>query len=386
MQRRGFFMAAHSWRRKALAYNARDRDYFHIFSITSRLQENMSHIAAVVIAKNEARCIERCLKSVAPYVDKMVVLDTGSTDRTVEIARAAGAQVYTSDWRDDFSYARNRSLELADAAWNLVLDADEWMEAGGESLRDMAARGTAQLGVVTLHNAFALDGRTHYDQSQVTRFLPRGTRYTGRIHEQPSLDAPRVLMPVILGHDGYMPAQMKTKTSRNLDLLEMERKLKPQDGYIHYQIGKEKELARDFAAACDYYQQAFQYSPPQTGYTHALVVGWLYCLGKSGDYAQALERAGAWMESWQSSPDFFFVLGNVLLDKAVEDPEGNPLHWLEMAKSAWERCLEIGEQPQLANAVLGRGSYLAAFNLALAWEQLGDPVRAQQLRQAYPMP
>lgn len=346
----------------------------------------MPRIALVVITKNEERCIARCLKSAAPYVEKMLVLDTGSTDQTISIARSLGAEVHEATWNNDFSQARNHALELADSDWNLVLDADEWIEDGGACLREIAARGVEHLGVAIVHNAFVLEGRSYCDSMQTARLLPRGVRYEGRIHELPVSHLQRALIPLTLGHDGYLPTQMHKKKSRNLELLKIEWKKNPNDSYINFQMGKEKELVSDYLAACDYYQRAFKALSGNTGYTHALVVGWLYCLGKSGQYAQALEYSDAWMQDWPQSPDFFFVLGNLLLDKAVDAPEGNPLHWLEMAKLAWERCLEIGEQPQLSNSVSGRGSYLAAFNLALAWEQLGEPEKAQQLRQSYPMP
>ncbi len=86
----------------------------------------------VVIAKNESRCLERCLRSAQPFVDRMLVLDTGSADTTPELARACGAEVHFFDWIDDFSAARNRALELADADWNLFLDADEWIDPQSE--------------------------------------------------------------------------------------------------------------------------------------------------------------------------------------------------------------------------------------------------------------
>lgn len=92
-------------------------------------------IAATLIVRNEERCLARCLDSVAPFVDRMVVLDTGSTDGTVAIAKAAGAEVHHLAWPDDFAEARNHVLACADADWNLMLDADEWISAGGEDLR-----------------------------------------------------------------------------------------------------------------------------------------------------------------------------------------------------------------------------------------------------------
>ena len=104
-------------------------------------------IAATLIGRNEARCLARCLESVAPFVDRIVVLDTGSTDRTVVIAKAAGAEVHHLPWPDDFAEARNHVMACADADWNLMLDADEWISAGGDQLRRWCA-GPPRLGSV----------------------------------------------------------------------------------------------------------------------------------------------------------------------------------------------------------------------------------------------
>lgn len=98
------------------------------------------NIALVVIARNEERCIERCLRSAAPYVDDMLVLDTGSTDRTAEIARQCGARVATFNWIDDFAAARNAALDAVNARWRLVLDADEWLDDSAAALRELSRR------------------------------------------------------------------------------------------------------------------------------------------------------------------------------------------------------------------------------------------------------
>ncbi len=72
----------------------------------------MPRLALVMIVRDEARCIARCLESVAPFVDSMIVLDTGSTDDTVAIAQACGAAVHQFSWCDDFSAARNARARL----------------------------------------------------------------------------------------------------------------------------------------------------------------------------------------------------------------------------------------------------------------------------------
>ncbi|MBD1844367.1 tetratricopeptide repeat protein [Cyanobacteria bacterium FACHB-63] len=78
-----------------------------------------------IIVKNEEQNLPQCLRSVQDWVNELIVLDTGSSDRTVEIARSFGAQVHSFDWCNDFSAARNECLKYAQGDWVLVLDADE---------------------------------------------------------------------------------------------------------------------------------------------------------------------------------------------------------------------------------------------------------------------
>jgi len=86
-------------------------------------------LSLCMIVKNEAAALPRCLSSVKAVVDEMVVLDTGSTDRTQEIAQEFGARVHEFEWCNDFSVARNQSLKYAQGDWILVLDADEVLMA-----------------------------------------------------------------------------------------------------------------------------------------------------------------------------------------------------------------------------------------------------------------
>jgi glycosyltransferase involved in cell wall biosynthesis len=82
-------------------------------------------ISLCMIVKDESACMSRCLESVRTIVSEMIIADTGSTDDTVAIARAAGAQVFDFSWQDDFAAARNATIERASGDWILVLDADE---------------------------------------------------------------------------------------------------------------------------------------------------------------------------------------------------------------------------------------------------------------------
>lgn len=324
-------------------------------------------IAATLIVRNEARCIGRCLQSVMPWVDRTVVLDTGSTDATAAIAQGLGAEVHHLAWADSFAIARNHVLALADADWNLVIDADEWLLTGGEQLRKWCS-GPARLGRICVLSE--TDGDSAATRSWITRVLPRGARFEGRVHEQVASPLPRVRLKLQIGHDGYRSAQLALKQGRNHSLLLAELVDNPGDPYLLYQLGKDAEMRGDIADACTRFTDAMAQTAADANWRHELVIGAVQCLTRARRCDEALALAEAEFNNWAHSPDFFFVLGDLLLDHAIADPARAIEHWLPLAQGAWERCLEIGERPDLEGSVAGRGSHLAQHNLDVLDAQL----------------
>lgn len=328
-------------------------------------------LAAALIVKNEARCIVRCLESVRHWVDRVVVVDTGSSDDTVARAMAHGAEVHEVAWRDDFAAARNQALAFADADWTLMIDGDEWIESGADQLRGWIAGGGERLGVVCIHSSFDAAGDVPEARSWITRLLPRGARFEGRVHEQVVSALPRERIELHLGHDGYRDAQLEAKRARNRPLLLKELEARPEDPYLLYQLGTDAEGRDAFDEAADWYARAHALTGAAANWRHELVVRYLHSLGQAGRGDEAMMVAEVEMPHWPESPDFFFVLGNLVLDRAMADP-GNALEqWLPLAISAWERCLAIGERPDLEGSVAGRGSHLAQRNLDAIQSQLG---------------
>ncbi|MGQ0598751.1 glycosyltransferase [Aquabacterium sp.] len=330
----------------------------------------MSRIALVMIARDEARCIVRCLRSARPWVDEMIVLDTGSTDNTVALAQAEGAQVHHFTWIQDFAAARNAALALSQADWNLVLDADEILSEGGELMAALRHQTPDFIGRVDVRSAFQANGQPHQQDasSWLPRVLPAGVRYEGRIHEQPMSSLPRKDLAITVLHDGYLPEQMRTKGARNRKLLEAAVAERPQDAYLRYQLGKDHEVNDRFDEAWRAYEQALNLLGPKAGreppWRHDLILRSLYALKAGSQVEQAIQLAEAEMANWPDSPDFFFVLGDVLLDLATALPE-QAADILPMIENAWRQCLAIGENPKLEGAVHGRGSHLARHNLKL---------------------
>lgn len=331
-----------------------------------------------MIVRDEAARIARCLASARPLVDDIVVLDTGSLDDTAAIARSHGARVFSFAWCDDFAAARNAALDHSGADWNLLLDADEWIDAGASRAGLDAACATPCIGLLAVTSAFDLQGRVENSVQWLPRLLPRGVRYTGSIHEQPVSKLPRRRVALAVRHDGYRREALERKHGRNDALLRRALAAAPGDTYLMYQLGKNDEVYGAYDSALDQYLPALERDEDQP-WRHDLVVRTLFCLKKTGRHAQAMQLAEAGMARWEASPDFYFVLGDVLLDWASCAPE-RAGELLPMAEACWQRCLELGERETLDGAVAGRGSYLAAHNLVVMYESLGMAQQAAHYR------
>lgn len=333
-------------------------------------------VAAVLIARNEAPRIARAIQSIYPWVDEVLVLDTGSTDGTQQVAMRAGARVHEHPWEDDFSAARNRALDLAGADWHVMLDADEWLEEGGAVLASLRERTPDFVGSLAV--ASAQGPSLPVVPSLLSRVLPGAVRYHGRIHEQPAHSLPVLPLAVRLGHSGYEPDARAAKAGRNDRLLAAAVAEHPEDAYLWYQTGKNHDVYERYAQAAQAFDRAEALlgdhtAPP--GWLHDLTVRRLHALKRCGLHAEAMRHAEAGLSRWSNSPDFFFALGDLLLDWAAEQPAQAPT-LLPLIENAWQRCLIVGEQPQLEGAVPGRGSHLAAHNLALLYDTLGRPDEA----------
>jgi glycosyltransferase involved in cell wall biosynthesis len=341
----------------------------------------MNRIALVMIVRDEARCLERCLESARPWVDEMIVLDTGSLDATPDIARSAGARVAHFAWTHDFAAARNAALALCDADWRLVLDADEWIVGGGESLAALRHQAADFIGQVCLTSVF--DGGVAgvgEAPGWLPRVLPRGVSYTGLVHEQPVSALPRRRLSLRVAHDGYLDAQRAGKLGRNEKLLGLALEADPDDAYLRYQLGKDLEVHARYEAAAPHYAEALQRTDARAPWRHDLVLRTIFTLKKLARFESAIALAEAEMPRWADSPDFFFTLGDLLLDWAAAQPE-RAGELVPMIESSWLRALEIGEQPGLGDTVRGRGSFLAAHNLAVLHAGLGDAAAAAQWRE-----
>jgi hypothetical protein len=340
-------------------------------------------IALVVICRDAERSLERLLTSATGLVDKTVVMDTGSMDRSMAVASQSGALVGQMTWPDDFSAARNAALDVASADWHLVLDADEWLIDGGEFLDQLRHTPSDFVGQILLEDRGATDVTTSgTTRNWLSRLLPGHVRYQGRIHEQPVHQLPVRHTPLRVGHDGYSPEALATKRGRNRRLLERALEEQPEDAYLMYQLAKDASVYAEYALADQWFRAAWPRVALQAPWRTDLLVRWLATLKHLGRHAEGARLAETEALSSAHSPDFHFAVGDLMLDWTAAAPE-SALQLLGQAERSWRRCLEIGERPDQTGAVQGRGSHLAAFNLALVLEGTGRTEEAQSLRGKY---
>jgi tetratricopeptide (TPR) repeat protein len=216
-------------------------------------------ISLTMIVKDEAANLPACLDSVRDLVDELIVVDTGSTDQTPEIARTRGARVVHFPWRDDFAAARNAGLDAAGGDWIFWLDADEQL---GSADRDKAKR--LFKGLRAENAAYLMrqlspsvepgGAKSAVDQVRLFRRRP-DVRWEYRIHEQILLsirrtDADVRTTNIVIAHSGYHNAELcDRKMQRNLRLLELAHQEQPADAVLAFNLAQAYHKAGQAARA-----------------------------------------------------------------------------------------------------------------------------------------
>ncbi|MGA9284850.1 MAG: glycosyltransferase [Solirubrobacteraceae bacterium] len=325
-------------------------------------------LSLCMIVRDEQEMLPGCLTSLKEAVDEMVIVDTGSTDATVEIARSFGAKVIFHEWTGSFAEARNVSLEAASGDWLLCLDADEvlvqedvgllrsltertWREAF--YLSETNYTGELEDGTAVTHNALRLfRNRPEY-------------RYEGRLHEQIANRLPAFLPErmeasgVRIEHYGYLGAvrDSREKSRRNIELLRLQEAEGVDSAFLHYNLGSEYAAAGEPAAAVVELERAWtmmQADPGGQEFAPALTSRLVKALRASGRPADAIARAEKGLERFPGFTDL--VLEQALCEMALENPGG--------ARELLERCIAMGDAPGGYTATVGSGSYIAMVHLA----------------------
>ena len=325
-------------------------------------------LSLVMIAKNEEANLPRALASAQALASEIILVDTGSSDSTVEIAQSFGAQVYHHPWQNDFALHRNQALSHATGDWCLQLDADEELApASGPLIKKLIKDPRPAAYTVEMINLVAGQEATRSHLIRLFRNQP-GVRYHRRVHNQLRIPGPVAPSRVTMRHYGYDqdPQTMAAKQQRRLQMIRAWAAEQPEDFEAHFYLAQ--TLAPDLASAPEAVSEALtalKLAQPQPGDPPLKMQAFdpllraLYSLGR---HQEVMLHARQWAVLAPHNPDPYcfladghFRLGQYELTQAAA---GRYLQLLE----------QVEKQPQLYAGIelitLGQRQHVAGL-----WQQ-----------------
>lgn len=333
-------------------------------------------LSLCMIVKDEEEFIGGCLESVKDFVDEMIIVDTGSTDKTVEICESFGARVLHFPWNGSFADARNHGLEQAAGDWILWLDADEKVDASdAEKLREVLGDDDLLLSVHLInYYGEEPDPDKTFDIAHTRLFRNnKGFKFKNRIHEMLNADeifekynktAAIKTVPIKVHHYGYLDPvnEKKKKSERNISMLKQELKQNDYSPWTEYHIASEYYRLNK-------YQEAFEY-------VNHSIMGFLLQLKTPPSLLYRLKysiliRSGSFEGAWPG------------IDKAVTlYPDYVDLHFYKglilfvresftEAIEVFDHCLELGEENLQHLTLKGVGSFQPLYYKGCCLEKLG---------------
>ena len=334
----------------------------------------MLPISVCIITKNEEKYIETCLQNLKRYDWEIVVTDTGSTDKTVEICQKYAHQVHHFDWINDFAAARNYCISKASNDWILSVDSDEYLQNQQTSeelikLLKPCLTHPESAGMVKQINPHVTSAASSTSIEPVARiFNKRYYTYVGKIHEQAvRIDGKKSThfeTPFELYHEGYADSvTLQKKSQRNIELLKKELETTPDDPYLYFQLGQSYFVINEYKKAYPIFQKGLELDvDPNLQYVKTMVTSYGHTMLNLKKYEEALSFEGIY-DAFSSYADFVFLMGLIYMNNALFDEA--IAQFLQATK-----CRE--------HSVEGVNSYLAYYNIGVIYECAGMPDDAEK--------
>lgn len=330
-------------------------------------------LSLCMIVKDEEENLKRCLKSVENLADEIIIVDTGSKDRTAEIAADYGASVYYYPWNDNFAEARNHSLKYARGDWILIMDADDELEPGGsEKIRNLIQNSRTEelfccktlcyLGEKPDAGSILINMNLRLIRNR------KGYRFCGRIHEQ--IETCDGICPCVHAadisfyHYGYLKEQIerKDKHKRNIGLIVMELNENPDNAYMLFCMGNEYMATLKAAKALAFYRRSLLLTSIDAGYRSALLVRMILCcdqLRLDRDMNLLIEEG---LRSYPNLTDFLFFKACALQREKK----------LESSIRCYKKCIRMGDPPLGSNSTMGISTFQAQYSISIIYSLLGE--------------
>lgn len=286
----------------------------------------MVKITALILTRDNSRTIKNCILALKNAVDEIIVVDTGSTDDTVQTAESLGAHVHHFQWVDDFSKARNYALSLANTNWVISVDSDEVLfEEDSRKIRKFAKEFTnyphpLAIAIATMNKI----GDVFHRSNELRMFKNNGAiEWKNRIHEMPVIKSnPKQSLRIINSdirffHDGYDIENNSKGLQRNIRLLQMSVEEEPENLLMRYLLGRDLLGANRVVESISQLEYAEQLSLVETEHPmrpelyRTLVTAY----ERANLLDKAIEKSEEMMHLFPSYPDGFFQHGVLTMQK-----------------------------------------------------------------------
>lgn len=340
-------------------------------------------ISLCMIVRDEERVIRDCLASAIPYFSQIVVVDTGSNDRTPEIAEEMGAEVHRIPWPDSFAEARNESMRHARGKWIFWLDADDTLPPhSGEAILQAALQAPPEIAGFIVPVQFVEDGPgagTRVDHVKLFRNAP-GVEFEGRIHEQilstlrPHGEIARIPGAVVL-HSGYdtSDAGQAKKRVRDSKLLTLDIEERPNHPFVLFNFGMTAHFCAEHEEAIEWLRKCLAHSGPGESHVRKTYALLGVSIRELGHQQEALETFEQGLAVVGRDPELEFQCGLTLTMLGRLEEAKQRYMGIDPDTSGFFSSLDIG--------ILG---FKRLGNLGRVCLALGDyPAAKQWLRDAF---
>ncbi|GLI08705.1 hypothetical protein YDYSG_47370 [Paenibacillus tyrfis] len=304
-------------------------------------------LSLCMIVKDEEKTLRRCLDSVKGLVDEIIVVDTGSTDKTVEIASEFTNHVYPFQWINDFAAAKNEAIRKSTAKWILVLDADEYVQSDEhQRLREHLQNlnyAEPQGIILPIFNFLGhVKDRKFIESTAVRLFTNHPDVYFYRpIHEQITYRHGEIKLTnhyFKIFHTGYTDETRgrKDKSTRNLSIFES---LSNKTDYDFFTLGNEYMILKDYKKALYYYERAYKKAKKDEAWYLHCVNSTINAYFHLDRYKEASELIEESIRTWPYYSDYYCYRGLVFSHFGL----------YEQAIHSFNKALELGENPVSKN-------------------------------------
>lgn len=282
-------------------------------------------LSICMMVKDEEKNIEQCLESIQSLINneqvELIIIDTGSSDNTVEICKRYTKKLYYHKWNDDFSAMRNKTISYAAGEWIMILDGDEVLENPEELISVLKKENLAEYNTITFKEKNLYDYKENkYTLVSTYRIFKNDGEfnYKGTVHNQPSYKEPILNTDIMLKHYGYITNDkelMEKKFKRTTELLKREIKKDPNNFYYIFQLGVSYSMHNDNNLAWEQFKKALgkfytQGMKMETEYEY-LITSVMNAGLMCEYYEEVIKYVKRYEKTCEKLPEFNYVAGCV---------------------------------------------------------------------------